>query len=75
VADGQNNNVIKRSVRFGHDVRLAMRRHTRTTMPKVLIECGNMNNRTDGRMLSSTSGQRAIARALEAAIVRFLADH
>ena len=87
--------MIKPSVRFGHDVHLAMRRHTRimisdyyghdgyffrndlaglnlTTMPKVLIECGNMNNRTDARMLSSRKVQRAIARGLEAAIIRFL---
>jgi N-acetylmuramoyl-L-alanine amidase len=98
VADGPNNKVIKPSVRFGHDVHLAMRRHTRimisdyyghdgyifrkdlaglnlTTMPKVLIECGNMNNRTDARMLSSPAVQRAIARALEAAIIRFLGGH
>ena len=46
-----------------------------TTMPKVLIECGNMNNRTDARMLSSPAVQRAIARALEAAIIRFLRGH
>jgi len=29
VADCPNNKVIKPSVRFGHDVHLAMRRHTR----------------------------------------------
>jgi N-acetylmuramoyl-L-alanine amidase len=98
VADGPNDKVIKSSVRFGHDVHRAMRRHTRitisdyyghngyifrkdlaglnlTTMPKVLIECGNMNNRTDARMLTSRAVQKAIARALEAAIIRFLAGH
>ncbi|HKR72233.1 MAG TPA: N-acetylmuramoyl-L-alanine amidase [Streptosporangiaceae bacterium] len=98
VADGPNNKVIKPSVRFGHDVHLAMRRHTRimisnyyghdgyifrndlaglnlTRMPKVLIECGNMHNRTDARMLSSEAVQRSIARALEAAIIRFLGGH
>lgn len=96
VADGPNDKVITSSVRFGHDVHRAMRRHTRimisnyyghngyifrkdlaglnlTTMPKVLIECGNMNNRRDARMLTSTAVQKAIARALEAAIIRFLA--
>jgi N-acetylmuramoyl-L-alanine amidase len=46
-----------------------------TTMPKVLIECGNMNNRTDARLLTSRRVQRAIARALEAAIISFLAGH
>jgi N-acetylmuramoyl-L-alanine amidase len=98
VADGPNDKVIRSSVRFGHDVHRAMRRHTRimisdyyghdgyifrkdlaglnlTTMPKVLIECGNMNNRTDARMLTSAAVQKAIARAFEAAIIRFLAGH
>lgn len=46
-----------------------------TTEPKVLIECGNMRNRTDARMLVSARVQRSIARALEAAIIRFLAGH
>lgn len=46
-----------------------------TSMPKVLIECGNMNNRTDARLLTSRKMQRAIARALEAAIINFLAGH
>jgi N-acetylmuramoyl-L-alanine amidase len=44
-------------------------------MPKVLIECGNMNSRTDARLLTSRRVQRAIARALEAAIISFLAGH
>jgi N-acetylmuramoyl-L-alanine amidase len=43
-----------------------------TTVPKVLIECGNMANRADAALLSSPRVQREIARALEAAIVRFL---
>ena len=43
-----------------------------TTVPKVLIECGNMPNAADAALLSSTRVQREIARALEAAIVRFL---
>ena len=46
-----------------------------TTMPKVLIESGNMNNATDARMLVRERVQRSIARALAAAIVRFLTGH
>jgi N-acetylmuramoyl-L-alanine amidase len=43
-----------------------------TTVPKVLIECGNMPNAVDAALLTSTAVQRRIARALEAAIIRFL---
>jgi N-acetylmuramoyl-L-alanine amidase len=43
-----------------------------TTEPKVLIECGNMRNATDARMLTSRAFQRRIAHAMEAAIKRFL---
>jgi N-acetylmuramoyl-L-alanine amidase len=43
-----------------------------TTMPKVLIECGNMRNAKDAALLVRASVQRSIARALAAAIVRFL---
>jgi N-acetylmuramoyl-L-alanine amidase len=43
-----------------------------TTVPKVLIECGNMRNATDARLLTATWFQRAAARAMEAAIIRFL---
>jgi N-acetylmuramoyl-L-alanine amidase len=43
-----------------------------TTVPEVLIECGNMRNATDARLLTSARFQRRIARALEAAIIRFL---
>jgi N-acetylmuramoyl-L-alanine amidase len=46
-----------------------------TTMPKVLIECGNMNNTADARLLTTARVQQAIARALVAAIVRFLSGH
>jgi hypothetical protein len=35
----------------------------------VLIECGNLNNRTDARMLVTARFQRRVARALTAAIV------
>lgn len=43
-----------------------------TTMPKVLIECGNMNNAADARLLVRPRVQRHIASALAAAIVKFL---
>jgi N-acetylmuramoyl-L-alanine amidase len=43
-----------------------------TTMPKVLIECGNMNNARDAALLVQPRVQRSIARALAAAIIRFL---
>jgi N-acetylmuramoyl-L-alanine amidase len=43
-----------------------------TTVPKVLIETGNMRNATDARLLNPARFQRKIARALEAAIIRFL---
>jgi len=42
------------------------------TEPKVLIECGNMRNATDAALLTSTAFQGQVARALEAAIIRFL---
>jgi N-acetylmuramoyl-L-alanine amidase len=43
-----------------------------TTVPKVLIECGNMPNPTDAALLTSPRFQRKLAAALESAIVRFL---
>jgi N-acetylmuramoyl-L-alanine amidase len=43
-----------------------------TTVPKVLVECGNMRNATDAQMLVSPGFQRLVASALAAAIVRFL---
>ena len=44
-----------------------------TTMPKVLIETGNMNNSADGKLLATAKVQREIAHALLDAIIRFLA--
>jgi N-acetylmuramoyl-L-alanine amidase len=44
-----------------------------TTMPKVLIESGNMNNAADAALLVRPGVQRAIAAALGTAIARFLA--
>ena len=43
-----------------------------TTVPELLIECGNMRNATDAALLTSASFQKQLARALEAAIRRFL---
>jgi len=43
-----------------------------TTVPKVLIECGNMTNATDAAMLTSPRFQRQLAAALLAAILAFL---
>ena len=43
-----------------------------TRVPEVLIECGNMRNSTDARLLTSARFQQRIASALEAAIIRFL---
>jgi N-acetylmuramoyl-L-alanine amidase len=42
------------------------------TVPVVLIECGNMASAAEARLLTSPVVQRQIARALEAAIIRFL---
>ena len=43
-----------------------------TTVPKVLIECGNMRNATDAQMLVTSGFQARVARALTAAIVSFV---
>jgi N-acetylmuramoyl-L-alanine amidase len=43
-----------------------------TRVPKVLIETGNMRNAADAGLLTSARFQRRMARALEAAIIRFL---
>ena len=44
-----------------------------TTVPKVLIECGNMQNPTDAALLVSPSFQEAAADAIAQAIAQFLA--
>ena len=44
-----------------------------TTMPKVLIESGNMNNAAEAALLVRPGVQRSIAAALAAAIAAFLA--
>jgi N-acetylmuramoyl-L-alanine amidase len=43
-----------------------------TTVPKVLIECGNMKNAVDAARLASPAFQRLAARAMAQAITRFL---
>ncbi|HVT41791.1 MAG TPA: N-acetylmuramoyl-L-alanine amidase, partial [Acidimicrobiales bacterium] len=43
-----------------------------TTVPKVLIECGNMRNGTDAALLVSTAFQQQAAAAMAAAITSFL---
>jgi N-acetylmuramoyl-L-alanine amidase len=45
-----------------------------TTVPKVLIECGNMRNAADAQLLTSKTVQEQIARALADAIIRFLTN-
>jgi len=45
-----------------------------TTVPKVLIECGNMPNVTDATLLVTPSFQRDLARAFAEAITKFLAS-
>jgi N-acetylmuramoyl-L-alanine amidase len=44
-----------------------------TKVPKILIEVGNMKNATDARLETSATFQQEVARALLAAIVKFLA--
>jgi len=46
-----------------------------TTVPKVLIECGNMRNASDAALLVTVSFQRLAARAMAQAITAFLARH
>jgi N-acetylmuramoyl-L-alanine amidase len=43
-----------------------------TTVPKVLVECGNMPNSTDAALLVSSAYQQQVARAFTAAIIVFL---
>ena len=43
-----------------------------TTVPKVLIECGNMRNATDAAVLVRSSFQRLAASAIAAAMTEYL---
>ena len=43
-----------------------------TTVPKVLIECGNMRNATDAALLVRSSFQQLAARAFAQAITAYL---
>jgi N-acetylmuramoyl-L-alanine amidase len=45
------------------------------TQPKILIECGNMRNATDARLLRAAWFQKRLATAFTDAIVHFLAKH
>jgi N-acetylmuramoyl-L-alanine amidase len=45
-----------------------------TTVPKVLLECGNMRNAVDAQLLTSAAFQAQVAKALAAAITLFLAQ-
>ncbi|HVT65581.1 MAG TPA: N-acetylmuramoyl-L-alanine amidase [Mycobacteriales bacterium] len=42
------------------------------TQPKVLVECGNMRNSRDARMLVSPHFQRRLAEAFTASVIRYL---
>jgi N-acetylmuramoyl-L-alanine amidase len=46
-----------------------------TTVPKVIIECGNMPNSTDAALLTNSAFQQQLARAFTAAIMVFLTGH
>lgn len=43
-----------------------------TTVPKVLIECGNMRNAVDAKLLISSAFQKKAAAAIAAAMIKFL---
>jgi N-acetylmuramoyl-L-alanine amidase len=45
-----------------------------TTVPKVLVECGNMPNATDAALLTTPAFQRKLASALSAAIIEYLTE-
>jgi N-acetylmuramoyl-L-alanine amidase len=46
-----------------------------TKVPLVLIECGNMRNRTDARMMTSKKFQHRLAKAFARAITKFALRH
>ncbi len=43
-----------------------------TTVPKILVECGNMPNATDAALLTAPAFQRKLASVMTAAIVAYL---
>jgi N-acetylmuramoyl-L-alanine amidase len=46
-----------------------------TKVPLVLIECGNMRNSTDARLMTSAAFQKRLAQAFAVAITRFARHH
>jgi N-acetylmuramoyl-L-alanine amidase len=46
-----------------------------TTVPKVLIECGNMRNSTDAALLVTAAFQKSAAAAIAKAITTYLTGH
>jgi N-acetylmuramoyl-L-alanine amidase len=46
-----------------------------TTVPKVLIECGNMRNATDASLLVTAAFQRSAAAAMAQAVTIYLTGH
>jgi N-acetylmuramoyl-L-alanine amidase len=66
---------MPRSNYYGHDgviFRDDLAGLNLTTVPKILIETGNMRNATDARLLETSRFQKRVARAFTAAIVMFL---
>jgi len=45
-----------------------------STVPKVLVECGNMRNTGDAAFMTSTTGRQRIAEALAGGLAAFLAS-
>ncbi len=66
---------MPRSDYYGHDgviFRDDLAGLNLTTVPKILIECGNMRNATDARLLRARWFQKRLARAFTFAIVTFV---
>ena len=67
---------MPRSDYYGHDgviFRDDLAGLNLSTVPKILIETGNMRNATDARLLQATWFQKRLAKAFTAAAVAFLA--
>ncbi len=59
--------------RDGYSLRSDLAGLNLSDRPSILVECGNMRDAGDARLLSSSAGRRRIAAALAAGIVTFLA--